>query len=177
MGNTITFTSRPRFKIKNQTEFPIFVKLTLEKIQGLEVENLQPGKRGSVWRSVRPIAEKLGSTLEKALADTDDMQRNRVVLDICPESSGFKEISPGDSYKSHKMWAKLEGSGGKGFLTVLTREFLWEDLRKEKGGRRIDENPVNANSYNVPFHNAKQEGLHKEIIVARLGGKLEHFCR
>jgi len=117
--------------------------------------------------------------LERALADTDDvhMQRNRVVLDIRPKSAGFKEILPGKSYKSHKMWAKLEGSGGKGFLTVLTREFLWEDVRKEKGGRRIDENPVNANSYNVPFHNSKHEALHKEIIVARLGGKLEHFCQ
>jgi len=135
--------------------------------------------KGSLWRSVRSKAEKLGSTLERALADTDDvhMQRNRVVLHIRPESAGFKEILPGESYKSHKMWAKLEGSGGEGFLTVLTREFLWEDVLKEKGGRRIDEQPVNANSYNVPFHNSKQEALHKEIIVARLDGKLMHFCQ
>jgi len=47
MGNTIGFNSRPRFKIKNKTEFPIFVKLTLEKSQSLEVENIQPGKRVS----------------------------------------------------------------------------------------------------------------------------------
>ena len=76
------------------------------------------------------------------------------------------------------MWAKLEASGGKGFLTVLTREFLWEDLRTEEGQKRIDENAVNRNSYNVPFHNARQEGLHnqKKIIIARLDGKLEYFC-
>ena len=35
-----------RFKIKNQTEFPIFVMLTLEKMP-LKVENIQPGKRVS----------------------------------------------------------------------------------------------------------------------------------
>ena len=78
------------------------------------------------------------------------------------------------------MWEKLQGSGGKGFLTVLTREFLWEDVLKGgEGHDRIVENEVNKNSYNVPFHNAKQEGLHnqKEIIVTRLGGKLEQFCQ
>ena len=42
----------PRFKIKNQTEFPIFVKLTLEKSQSLEVENIQPGKRVSILWSL-----------------------------------------------------------------------------------------------------------------------------
>ena len=101
-----------RFKIKNQTEFPIFVMLTLEK-RPLEVENIQPGTRvsdsylscsnfylfpkGSFWRSVGSKAKKLGSTLERALADSEDVhvQRNRVVLDICPESFGFKEILPG----------------------------------------------------------------------------------
>ena len=43
-------------------------------------------------------AEKLGSTLERALADSGDVhvQRNRVVLDISPKSAGFKEILPGD---------------------------------------------------------------------------------
>jgi len=97
MGNNIDFNFRPRFKIKNQTEFPIFVMLTLEK-RPLNVENIQPGKRGTIWRTVRPMAEKLGSTLEKALADSEDVhvQRNRVVLDICPRSVGFKAISPGD---------------------------------------------------------------------------------
>jgi len=167
-----------RFKIKNQTEFPIFVMVTLEK-RPLKVENIQPGKRGSIWRSVGSKAGKLGSTLERALADSEDVQvqRNRVVLDICPSSVGFKEILPGHSYKSHKLWAKLEASGGKSFLTVLTREFLWEDLRTEEGQKRIDENEVNRNSYNVPFHNARQEGLHnqKKIIIARLNGKLEYF--
>ena len=37
-----------RFKIKNQTEFPIFVTLTLEK-RMLKVENIQPGKRVSAF--------------------------------------------------------------------------------------------------------------------------------
>ena len=40
-------------------------------------------------------AEKLGSTLERALADPEDEQKNRVVLDIEPESVGFREILPG----------------------------------------------------------------------------------
>ena len=77
------------------------------------------------------------------------------------------------------MWAKLEGSGGKGFLTVLTREFLYGDVLTKEGRERIDENAVNKNSYNVPFHNAKQEGLRnqKEITIARLNGKLKYFCQ
>ena len=76
------------------------------------------------------------------------------------------------------MWEKLKASGGKGYLTVLTKEFLWEDVRRGGDGHdRIVESDVNSNSYNVPFHNAKLEGLHnrKEIIVAKLGGKLEQF--
>ena len=77
------------------------------------------------------------------------------------------------------MWTKLEGSRGKGLLTVLTQEFLFEDVVKggEQGHKRIVDNEVNKNSYNVPFHNAKQEGLHnqKKITIVRLNGKLELF--
>ena len=97
---------------------------------------------------------------------------------MIPPKLKIKGYFPGGSYKSHKMWEKLQTSGGKGFLTVLTREFLWEDVRRGGNGHdRIVESDVNSNSYNVPFHNAKQEGLHnrKEIIVAKLGGKLEQF--
>ena len=101
-----------RLKIKNQTEFPIFVMLTLEK-RPLKVENIQPGARvsdsslscsnfylfskGSFWRSVGSASKRLGSTLERALANDEDVhvQRNRVVLDLIPESVGFKEILPG----------------------------------------------------------------------------------
>ena len=79
------------------------------------------------------------------------------------------------------MWTKLEASGGKGYLTVLTKEFLWEDVLRggDHGHKRIVENEVNKNSYNVPFHNAKQEGLHnqKKITIVRLNGKLELFCQ
>ena len=76
------------------------------------------------------------------------------------------------------MWEKLQASGGKGFFTVLTQEFLWEDMLTARE-HVLDEDGVSGNSYNVPFHNAKQEGLHnqKEIIVTRLGGKLEQFCQ
>ena len=97
---------------------------------------------------------------------------------MIPPKLKIKGYFPGGSYKSHKMWEKLQTSGGKGFLTVLTREFLWEDVRRGGDGHdRIVESDVNSNSYNVPFHNAKLEGLHnrKEIIVAKLGGKLEQF--
>ena len=52
-------------------------------------------KKGLIWRSVTSKAEKLGSTLERALADSEDEQKNRVVLDIEPESVGFREILPG----------------------------------------------------------------------------------
>ena len=78
------------------------------------------------------------------------------------------------------MWEKLEGSGGKGYLTVLTKEFLCEDVLKGgEGHKRIVDNEVNKKSYNVPFHNAKQEGLHnqKKITIVRLNGKLELFCQ
>ena len=52
-------------------------------------------KKGLIWRSVTSKAEKLGSTLERALADSENEQKNRVVLDIEPESVGFREILPG----------------------------------------------------------------------------------
>ena len=51
--------------------------------------------KGIFWRSVRSKAEKLGSTLERALADSEHVQRNRLVLNISPKSAGFKEILPG----------------------------------------------------------------------------------
>ena len=107
-----------------------------------------------------------------------------------------KFLTPGQSYKSHKMWSKLGSSGGKAFLTVLTREFLFEDLKTVQGHKRIDDNAVNVcrsiidqynlkylqvngNTYNVPFYNEKQEGLHnqKKLTVVKLRGKLQIFCQ
>ena len=58
-----------------------------------------------------------------------------------------KFLTPGQSYKSHKMWSKLGSSGGKAFLTVLTREFLFEDLKTVQGHKRIDDNAVNGNTF------------------------------
>ena len=48
--------------------------------------------KGTIWRSVRSKAEKLGSTLEKALADSEDMnvQKNRVVLrEVVKKKNGY----------------------------------------------------------------------------------------
>ena len=72
---------------------------------------------------------------------------------------------------------KTEGlQEGTAYLTVLTREFLLEDVLSEQGQPRIDNNPVNSKTYNVSFHNKKQEYLHQkqEIIIARSGKYGEH---
>merc|ERR1712228_484861 len=119
---------RPRFKIKNNTQREIFVKLTLEKID-LPVKNITPGwlenptpdstrKRDKAAR----LVDKFGSLMKIAVAEKADEQRNNVVFDIFPKEHGFKEVFPGESYKSHKKWKMLKGFKGAAYLTVLTRE-------------------------------------------------------
>ena len=74
------------------------------------------------------------------------------------------------------MWELLKDFKGAAYLTVLSREFLLEDVLSEEGQPRIDNNPVNSKTYNVSFHNKKQEYLHQkqEIIIARSGKYGEH---
>merc|ERR1712038_1989223 len=166
---------RPRFKIKNNTQREIFVKLTLEKID-LPVKNITPGwlenptpdstrKRDKAAQ----LVDKFGSLMKIAVAEKADEQRNNVVFDIFPKEHGFKEVFPGESYKSHKKWKMLKGSKGAAYLTVLTREFLLEDVLTGEGGRRIDNNPVTSKTYNVSFHNKKLGALQKKrkIIIAK----------
>ena len=66
------------------------------------------------------------------------------------------------------MWELLKDFKGAAYLTVLSREFLLEDVLSGQGQPRIDNNPVNSKTYNVSFHNKKQEYLHQkqEIIIA-----------
>merc|ERR1712038_1569711 len=177
---------RPRFKIKNNTQREIFVKLTLEKID-LPVKNITPGwlenptpdstrKRDKAAQ----LVDKFGSLMKIAVAEKADEQRNNVVFDIFPKEHGFREVFPGESYKSHKMGKKLKGSKGAAYLTVLTREFLLEDVLTEEGKYRIDNNPVNSKTYNVSFHNKKLGALQKKrkIIIARsMYGEHKVYCR
>ena len=68
----------------------------------------------------------------------------------------------GQSYKSHKMWKKLKGSGGTAHLSVLTQQFLIEGVLTDKGQERLDNNPVTPKTYNVSFYNKKLGGLTKK---------------
>ena len=58
------------------------------------------------------------------------------------------------------MWELLKDFKGAAYLTVLTRQQL-----------RIHNNSRESQTYNVTFHNKKEEGLHQkqEIIIARNG--------
>ena len=97
--------------------------------------------------------------MKTVVAKKADEQRNKVVFDIFPKEHGFKEVFPGvkmcensilgESFKSQKMWKMLKGFKGAAYLTILTREFLLEDLLSKEGKRRIDDNPVNSKTYNV----------------------------
>jgi len=177
---------RPRFKIKNDTKCEIFVKLTLEKID-LPVKNITPGwlentTPGSTRKRDKPaqLVDKFGSLVKTIVAEKADEQRNNVVFHIFPKEHGFKKVFPGESYKSHKMWKKLKGSKGVAYLTVLTREFLLEDVLTEEGKHRIDNNPVTSKTYNVSFHNKKLGALQKKrkIIIARsIYGEHKVYCR
>ena len=87
----------------------------------------------------------------------------------------------GESYKSHKKWKMLKGFKGAAYLTVLTREFLLEDVLTGEGGRRIDNNPVDSKTYNVSFYNKKLGALHQKekIIITRNPKYGEHkvYCQ
>ena len=77
----------------------------------------------------------------------------------------------GESFKSHKMWKMLRGFKGAAYLTILTREFLLEDLLSKEGKRRIDDNPVNSKTYNVfvfrPVLTTSHTHLYLEIMIYR----------
>ena len=77
------------------------------------------------------------------------------------------------------MWKKLKGSGGAAYLTVLTKEFLIEDVLTKKGKPRIDNNPVTSKTYNVSFHNKKLGGLKKKrkIIISKKYGEHKVSCK
>ena len=77
------------------------------------------------------------------------------------------------------MWKKLKGSGGAAYLTVLTKEFLIEDVLTKKGKPRIDNNPVSSKPYNVSFHNKKLGGLKKKrkIIISKKYGQHKVSCK
>merc|ERR1712088_583659 len=178
---------RPRFKIKNNTKREIFVKLTLEKID-LPVRNIMPGwlenptpDRTRKRDKAAQLVDKFGSLMKIAVAEKADEQRNNVVFDIFPKEHGFKEVFPGESYKSHKKWKMLKGFKGAAYLTVLTREFLLEDVLTGEGGRRIDNNPVDSKTYNVSFYNKKLGALHQKekIIITRNPKYGEHkvYCQ
>ena len=114
-----------RFKIKNNTQREIFVKLTLEKID-LPVKNITPGwlknptpdrtrKRVCTFLNcfhclyfgdmklifisqdkAAQLVDKFGSLMKIAVAEKADEQRNNVVFDIFPKEHGFKEVFPGE---------------------------------------------------------------------------------
>jgi len=178
MGNKVF---KEKFKIRNDTKFPVYVNLSQGKCR-LDIENIQPGKKGSLLRSLSdsiPGFAKYDRTVMRVLGDEQDEQKNFVVLDIQPEERGFFEVLPGRQRKSHKLWTKAQTVREEQhlYLTVLTRQFLIQGLNSRDGKKRIDNNPVGANTYNVAIYNEKQEGLHKmkRILITNSHclGKLE----
>ena len=79
----------------------------------------------------------------------------------------YTSTPTGYTYKSSKLWTKVDENEGTMYFTLLTRQFLIQGLKERKGQKRIDENPVGLNSYNVPFYNVKQEGLDikKKLVI------------
>jgi len=185
MGNKVIKSIKTeKFKIKNNTDFPVYVSLTQEKCR-LDIENIQPGKKGSLLRSLSdsiPGFSKFDRTVMRVLGDEEDEQKNFVVLDIQPENRGFIEIAPGRQYKSHKLWMKVHTAMEEQhlYLTVLTRQFLIQGLVGNKKDReRIDNNPVSGNTYNVAIYNEKQHGLYKMkriLLTNSKSGPLIQVC-
>ena len=73
----------------------------------------------------------------------------------------------------------LKGFKGAASLTVLTREFLLEDVLSGDG-RRIDNNPVDSKTYNVSFYNKKLGALHQKekiIITRNPYGEHKVYCQ
>jgi len=185
MGNkVIKAIKTEKFKIKNNTDFPVYVSLTQEKCR-LDIENIQPGKKGSLIRSLSdsiPGFSKFDRTVMRVFGDQEDEQKNFVVLDIQPEKRGFIEIGPGRQYKSHKLWVKVQAAMEDQhlYLTVLTRQFLIQGIHGTREDRkRIDNNPVSGSTYNVPVYNEKQYGLcnMKRILLTNSkSGPLIQVC-
>lgn len=180
MGNIVT--REPKFKIKNDTLFPIYVMLTQVKYK-LATDNIQPGLRGNSIRTIDKVfkSKRINSIVEGLLNEEEDEQRNRVVLEAYPVMFGFKEILPGQEFRSRKMWTKVQEAKGTMYFTLLTRQFLIQGLKERKGQARIDENPVGPNSYNLPFYNVKQEDMdrRKRLVIATSpsSGNLEIYCQ
>merc|ERR1711934_575882 len=138
------------------TEHEIFVKLSLQKIYLLK--NTTPDSASKMVKSQSFLTMDKSGTLMRTVAAEGEAD---LVFDIFPKEHGFKEVFPGESYKSHKKWKMLKGFKGAAYLTVLTREFLLEDVLTGEGGRRIDNNPVDSKTYNVSFYNKKLGALHQ----------------
>merc|ERR1711934_32798 len=155
------------------TEHEIFVKLSLQKIYLLK--NTTPDSASKMVKSQSFLTMDKSGTLMRTVAAEREAD---LVFDIFPKEHGFKEVFPGESYKSHKMWKMLKGFKGAAYLTVLTKEFVLEDKPPKgtpKGKDRIDKNPVNSKTYKASLNNLKLGGLgelqKQELIIGRSNGK------
>ena len=112
-------------------------------------------------------------------------------LFYCPNS--LPQVNPTSRTKCGQNWGVLGAKHSWQFLQESSFSRTWKQCKDTRGSTImrwteilsiIDQYnlkylQVNGNTYNVPFYNEKQEGLHnqKKLTVVKLRGKLQIFCQ